>query len=206
MKQELRSTPFGRFRMDVEDWVRARIPKTAIDGARAFVPTATACNLSIDVADFRALGGFDERFPYAGCEDQELSLRAQLRGMTMVYDRSIRLLHNDRRVGLLEFCERQRRGAITAVVLAAKHPEIARQRPMIVENAPNWSLHRPRRALKRAIKRTLSTRPGLVAAGETIAILERLAPQPTTATCVLVYDRSIHLCRGPRLLRPTARK
>jgi GT2 family glycosyltransferase len=177
MKQELRSSPFGRFRMDVEDWVRARIPRTAIDGARAFVPTATACNMSIDVADFRALGGFDERFPYAGCEDQELSLRAQLRGMTMVYDRSIRLLHNDRRVGLLEFCERQRRGAVTAVVLAAKHPEIACARPMIVENAPNSSWRRPRRAVKRALKRALSTHLGLVVYRGAIVALEHVAPR-----------------------------
>ena len=177
MKRELHSTPFGRFRMDVEDWVRARIPKTTIDETRAFVATATACNLSIDVADFRALGGFDERFPYAGCEDQELSLRAQVRGMTMVYDRSIRLLHNDRRLGLLEFCERQRRGAITAVVLAAKHPEIARQRPMIVENAPNSSWRRPRRALKRGVKRVLASSPGLLASRGAIAVLEKVAPR-----------------------------
>jgi GT2 family glycosyltransferase len=177
MRRELENTPFGRFRMDVEDWVRARIPKTPIDGVRAFVPTATACNLSIEVADFRTLGGFDERFPYAGCEDQELSLRADLLGMAMVYDRSIRLLHNDRRVDLVEFCERQRRGAITAVVLAAKHPEIAAERPMIVENAPNSSRRRPRRAVKRALKRALSTRLGLVVFRGMIVVLEHVAPR-----------------------------
>jgi hypothetical protein len=87
------------------------------------------------------------------------------------------LLHNDRRVGLLEFCERQRRGAVTAVVLAAKHPEIACARPMIVENAPNSSWRRPRRAVKRALKRALSTHLGLVVYRGAIVALEHVAPR-----------------------------
>jgi GT2 family glycosyltransferase len=176
MQAELSATAFGRFRLAVERWVKDGIPKASLDPVRAVVPTVTACNLSVTVADFEALGGFDETFPHAGAEDQELSLRAEQRGYRMVYDRSIRLLHNDGRMDLRGFCERQRRGAVTTVVLAGKHPETAGSRAVVAENAPGPWPRRPRAAAKRLAKALLATRAGTEIALGAIAVLGRLAP------------------------------
>ncbi len=177
MQAELVKTAFGRFRLAVEQWVKDRIPKTALDPVRASVGDVTACNLSVSVADFNKLGGFDETFPHAGCEDQDLSLRAISEGYNLVYDRSIRLEHNDRRLDIRDFCERQRRGALTAVVLASKHPGLARANLMLRENAPGPWPHQPGAVLKRLIKSLLATSPGLRIAHAGLRSLERVAPE-----------------------------
>ena len=45
---------------------------------------------------FAALGGFDERF-FLYCEDMDLSLRLQLAGHTLLFDRSVTVVHDARR-------------------------------------------------------------------------------------------------------------
>jgi len=172
LRTELESTPFGRFRIAVEDWVRSNIVKEPLECGR-FAPSAvTACNLSVDAESFRAIGGFDETFPYAGCEDQELARRAARFGARLIYDPGIRLLHNDHRVELRQFCERQRRGAITAVHLASRAPEEFGRR-MLEENGPFSRSDPPTRTLKKLSKWLLSRKPVLAAIEAAVLRLER---------------------------------
>ena len=161
LMERLRETPFGRFRIWVEDWVKKGIGKTPLDGACVEPEAVTACNLGIRRELFWDIGGFDEEFPFAGCEDQEFSYRAAQAGCRFVYNRDIRLLHNDRRLTLAQFGARQERGAMTAVFLAAKHPDEYADRPLITANSPISRRDPPTVAVKKSLKAVLSRRPML---------------------------------------------
>jgi len=63
-------------------------------GAR---PSLPSLNLSIDRRLFTALGGFDERFPYAAGEDTDLSLRLRLRGHATMFEPAARIYHRPQR-------------------------------------------------------------------------------------------------------------
>jgi hypothetical protein len=172
----LRETPFGRFRIAVEQWVKERIGHTPLEGNRTTPAAVTACNLGIPTDLFWRIGGFDEAFPRAGYEDQEFSHRASEAGCRLLYDRDIELLHNDQRVTLRQFCERQRQGAFTAVVLASTHPELFSDQPLIAENTP---IHRGERvavSVKKVAKLVLSRRPMLATAHGAARVLERVQP------------------------------
>ena len=174
--RELEASPFGRFRLWLEDWVKARIDKRPLEDGRTAPSAVTACNLGIARPLFERLGGFDEAFPHAGCEDQDLSLRAQAAGCGLVYDTSIRLLHNDHRVQLRQFCERQRRGALTMVYLAERHPHLADEHPMLLANAPPRHGEPAARRAKKHLKSALSTDAGLALARGVTVALERISP------------------------------
>lgn len=177
VKKALTATPFGRFRIEVEDWVREGIAKRPLDDGRVMPAAVTACNMSIDRRRFLELGGFDESFPFAGFEDYEFSHRAADAGCRFIYDAEIHLLHNDNRLTLQEFCERQRRGALTAVYLASRRPEEYAGQPLMTENAPISRNDVPRVAAKKLIKKALSTRPMLAVANAVIGLMERVSPE-----------------------------
>jgi len=177
VRASLETTPFGQFRMGVERWVKKGIEKEPLELGRLAPSAVTACNLSIERERFWELGGFDESFPLAGFEDQEFSYRAGLAGLKFVYDPEIRLLHNDNRLTLKQFCLRQERGAQTAVYMASKHRGAFGDGPMIVENGPVLPRDSPRLVVKKILKAALSRRPILTAGHAGLRLLERVAPQ-----------------------------
>jgi glycosyltransferase involved in cell wall biosynthesis len=172
----LAGTPFGRFRVAVEQWVKEGIAKAPLEGTRTSPAAVTACNLSLPTALFWRIGAFDATFPRAGYEDQEFSRRAAEAGCQFVYDRSIELQHNDQRLTLRQFCERQRQGAFTAVILAWRHPGRFSRQPLITENAPIRRGERPALAAKKLTKLLLSRRPALTLAYAAVGVLERVQP------------------------------
>jgi GT2 family glycosyltransferase len=197
-RRELEATPFGRFRIWLEDWVKEGIEKRPLDGQRVMPSAVTAANLSVRSEVFEQLGGFDEQFPFAGYEDQDLSLRAIAAGHTLVYDRSIRLWHNDRRVSLEQFCQRQERGAQTAVVLAAKHPATHACRPLIVDNGPMSRSDGLRTMLKKGAKAFLAMPASLRVAHSFITLLERCVPNERLLRRLYWTVCGIYIFRGVR--------
>jgi GT2 family glycosyltransferase len=195
---QLQSTAFGRFRIGVERWVKDGIAKAPLGDGRLAPEAVTACNLSVERDLFWSLGGFDEEFPYAGYEDQELSHRAAQAGCQLVYDPAIRLLHNDRRVTLRQFCARQERGALTAVVMAAKHPADYADRDLITENSPLTRTDRPSVALKKVAKRALSPQPILALLHAAIDILERVRPNSPMLRRAYWSICGLYIYRGVR--------
>jgi GT2 family glycosyltransferase len=177
LADSLRETPFGRNRIAVEVWVKEGVRKTPLEGT-CYEPIAvTACNLGVRRETFWRVGGFDEEFPFAGCEDQELSLRAKAAGCRLVYDYAMRVLHNDGRLTLKQFCERQRRGALTAVLLALKHPSQCGDRAIVLENGPLRRGDSASLAAKKVIKRLLSTPPAHALLDASITVLEKWRPR-----------------------------
>lgn len=173
---QLQQTPFGRFRLEVEQWVKDGLPMADLGEGFASPPLMTACNLSIARAAFVSLGGFDESFAAAGAEDQELSVRARQAGLRFVYAPQIRLAHYDGRIAFRQFCRRQRQGARSARVLAAKHPAEFADVPLVTENGRVRSDDPLRLKVKKLAKRAASTGVALAGIHAAIDLLERVQP------------------------------
>lgn len=194
----LEQSPFGRYRIALEDRIRERIPKVALDDGRFEVASVTAANLGVSARTFARLGGFDERFPYAGYEDQEFAYRAREAGSRFIYDPAIRLQHNDERVTLEQFSRRYQRGAVTAVYLAAIHPDTYARTPLVLENAP-VSRHDPARLrIKKALKLAFSRLGGGVALSLAISALERRSPQSSVLPRLYSSMLGLFIFRGVR--------
>jgi GT2 family glycosyltransferase len=176
-RNALEQTPFGRYRIALEDEIRDRFSRVDAGHGRFEVTKVTAANLGVSARTFDALRGFDERFPYAGYEDQELSHRAQQAGYRFIYDPAIRLRHNDQRVTLEQFARRYQRGAVTAVYLAALHPEAYATSRLLLENAPTTKYDPLRLRVKKPLKRVCSTVAGVWLLRSVIHQMERLAPR-----------------------------
>lgn len=194
----LAETPFGRYRMELEDDIRDRIAKEPLGDGRMRPAEVTAANLGISAVRFRELGGFDGDFPYAGYEDQDFSLRARRAGCLFVYDPAIRLLHNDGRVTLQQFCRRQERGAVTAVFLVARHPQEYADHPMLLENQPVTPYDPWRWRVKKACKRAYASRPGLWLAGMAVRSVERRYPDSRLLRKLYSMTLGAFLFRGIR--------
>lgn len=74
--------------------VFAPVVSSAPAGERSSLPSL---NLCIERSLFLALGGFDERFPYAAGEDTDLSLRLRRRGYANMFEPAARIRHRPQR-------------------------------------------------------------------------------------------------------------
>jgi GT2 family glycosyltransferase len=73
--------------------------------------------LVIHKSEFEAVGGYNERFPLAGFEDHDMSVRLDNLGAEMFLDPTNVVYHNEEdRIVLENWLERKRRGAITRKV------------------------------------------------------------------------------------------
>jgi len=131
----LRRTPFGRYRIELDRRYQREADGPSLGDGRYEARLVSACNLAIRREAFWELGGFDEAFPYAGAEDQALSLAARAKGFRLVRDHEIEVLHNDQTLTVTQFCRREERSAQTFVVLAARFPTEA-ERPLFAANTP----------------------------------------------------------------------
>jgi GT2 family glycosyltransferase len=178
----LRATPFGRYQIALERRFAREALGEALDGDPGCLrmPLLSAADLSLRRELFWSIGGFDEDFPLAGAEDQDLSLRARAAGALLVMDTKIRCLHNDNRLSRRAYCEREERSASTMPVLVRKHPAELAETPYARENRPIEAVDPPLLMAKKLLKRVLATRPmldalhGLAGAGEAARAPERL--------------------------------
>lgn len=200
---ELSTTPFGRFRLEVEprqEWgegYEERMRATDI-GCRPHPEGLTANDLAVRRGDFFHIGGFDEEFPHAGYEDQEFALRADLAGFACLINYGLVAWHNDRRLTLREFGERQRRGAMTAVLLASKYPERYRDRALFRENEPVRVADRPVIVGKKLVKTLLSSRTGMAGLFVLVAVLERVAPNGRALRRLYTVVTGVYIFTGVR--------
>ena len=132
----------------------------------------TACNLGVGRRQFWDLGGFDEAFPYAGAEDQALSLRASRSGTPLVRNHRIQVEHNDQTLTFRQFCAREEKSAQTFVVLVDRFPDQA-ARPLFARNTPISAKDRPAVAATKLAKAGLSRRPVVAGLHRVIGWLER---------------------------------
>ncbi len=174
----LETTPFGRFRLEMERWYRdASIELEPIGDNRYRPSYLVSWNFSLRPELFEALGGFDEKIAHAGLEDQELSLRAQSVECTLIYDKNIGLLQNEPFVTLDSFCERRRTGAYDTVYAAIASPGGFASREIIAANLAPRVGERPGAMAKKLLRGALATPLGERGLRFLIGLLERYSPR-----------------------------
>lgn len=183
---ELRRTAFGRYRESVWEAFNE-----AHDNERlAETSGMTAANVSLPAADFHRLGGFDENFTIASCEDCDLGIRARQAGIRVIYDPRIIVLHNDWAVSLDRFCDRQRLYSISDALLWRKYGNASPRVHLVHENAPiDLKTDSLSLIVKKALKRILATPPGTELTRLACTLAERVAPD--TKLSRRAYDTAV---------------
>lgn len=174
VRAALARTPFGRYRLFTDEVAMAELASQWGGAGRIQPPTVATQNITIRLETFMRLGGFDERFP-VGAEDQDLCWRAREIGCAIVYDYDIRVIHNDQHRNLLSLCRREERGAIGAVCLARKHPELPTPSALAI-NGPLRRGDRPRVVVRKLVRSVLSQPAALEAARELVRVAEAVRP------------------------------
>jgi GT2 family glycosyltransferase len=191
-----RSTPFGRWWLDLEDSWWAPFDDGS-DGGLVPLPMLSARNFSVRRETFELIGGFDETFPYAGAEDQDFSIRAREQGCELLIDRDNRVVHIETRLDFEAFCRREERGGATYAVLARKHPDGEGDTAVARLNSAAPGDASPASAGRR-IRAMLSGDRGIDSAHRLVATAERLRlPDPLLRP---LYRRVVgmHIARGYR--------
>jgi GT2 family glycosyltransferase len=197
VEEMLARTAFGRFRLDLAREFQ-RLDGVALDDTCVEAPTLSACDLGIRRELFVELGGFDADVPYAGAEDQELSLRMRRSGCMLVRNRAIRTAHADVILTLSQFCSREERSACTLGVLAAKHPGAFGHREIVVENGPVRAADRPTLIVKKLAKRALSAPAPLAFLHAIVDALERRGVGERRLRRAYTGLLALHIFRGVR--------
>lgn len=191
----LSATAFGRYRVELERRFTDGLVEPVLEGECVSAEILAACDLSVPRSDFEALGGFDDAFPHAGAEDQDLSLRARRAGMRLVRNRAIQPQHAEDIVTLEKFAWREERGAETVVVLARRFPEAVGRFP---ENGPVARGDSAALVAKKLAKSALDRRAPLKVLHAMARLLERLGvPEPVLRR---LYSGiiALHIHRGYR--------
>ncbi len=196
----LATTPFGRYRIELERRFDEEARVESLDGDPSCVrmTTLAAANLSLRRELFWRIDGFDEHFPVAGAEDQDLSLRARRSGARLIRGTEIRCLHNDRYLTLRQCCAREERSASTMPFLVRKYPSEFGDVPYARENRPIAAGDPPNLVAKKLLKAALASRPALDAlhvltrSCEAARVPERVLRRLYTALL------GLHLFRGFR--------
>jgi glycosyltransferase involved in cell wall biosynthesis len=191
----LEATPFGRYRVQLERVFQSREWDRPIDEHRAEVEMLPANDLSISRALFWELGGFDESFPYAGAEDQDLCLKAREAGCRLIRDYRIKPQHDDPTVTLEKFATREERGAETIVVLSQNFPHMLRR---FGENGPIARHDRLGLKIRKLVKSVLSCAPLLRALHALAHALERLPISERRLHLLYRTILGLHVFRGYR--------
>lgn len=196
--QELAASAFGRFRVELErQFAVQAMGRDLGDGCIEMALLGT-WDLAVERSVFWELGGFDEEFPVAGAEDQDFSLRARAAGHRLLLDPRIRCLHNDNRLTLRAYCEREERSASTMPFLARKYPEQFGHAPYVRENRPISRADPPRLALKKAAKAMLATPTMLECLHRLTSLLERSSFPEAQLRRLYPVLLGLHLYRGFR--------
>lgn len=196
----LRSTPFGRYRIELERRFQDEASGAPLNGDPNCLRMSMlgSWDLALRRDLFWDIGGFDERFPLAGAEDQDFSLRAQTAGASLLLDRNICCLHNDNRLTLDAYCAREERSAQTMPILARKFPERFADTPYLRENRPISRTDPAGLIAKKAAKVILTSRPILGALHRCTAFLEASGAPDRILWRLYEGLLGLHLFRGVR--------
>jgi GT2 family glycosyltransferase len=196
----LRRTPFGRYRISLERRFLQEALGDPLEDDRGCIrmPLLAANNLSMTRELFWSIGGFDEDFPLAGAEDQDLSIRARAAGMPLLLDSRIRCIHNDRRLNLRAYCEREERSASTVAVLVRKHPVVFGDLPYAQENRPVDARDSLGVIAKKLIKSALARPPMLASLHWLTQVCEAAGAPEQLLRRLYATLLGLHLFRGFR--------
>lgn len=192
---ELRQTPFGRFRDDFHE----SFYRNCLHDCLSETQGMTGQNVSIPKSDFLSLGGFDESYPGASCEDWELAMRARQRGTRVLFHPGICVLHNDWAVSLEQFCRRQKLYSIPQVLLWKKYGEASPWAQLVSENAPvDWRRDAWRLSIKKMCKRLCASDRSEWLIQCLSYLIERFLPDSASSHRAYKAATAIAIFRGVR--------
>ena len=171
--KQLRETAFGRFSDDNHENNFKAYPS----GVITEIYEATGANWAMRRAEFLAVGGFDQSFAIASCEDAEFSQRAKQAGIRTMFNPHSVVLHNDWAINLDSYCRRQELYSISSVLLWRKYGEASFQKEIVKENAPvDLKTDSAKTVAKKLAKSALASTPGKACVRAVCKIIERVAP------------------------------
>ena len=132
--EKMGESSFGRFMIEYGDSGMEGAEKNAVSENLYESKTLASFCLSMPKRIFELLGGFNENFPYAGCEDQEFTMRALEKNLKLYYLTSIKTFHNDLQTGRKDkWLNRQFTGVQGFPLLCELYPE-RKSLALFVEN------------------------------------------------------------------------
>lgn len=136
MIEMLKQSPFGRYKL-LNDYQSLSGAEESKLSAGVYSATHLASfNLSIMRSDFEELKGFNESFPYAGCEDQEFTMRAKEKGFALILDTTNVTINNEKdRADMNKWLKRQYTGVQGYPLLCELFP-YRKAETLYYENTP----------------------------------------------------------------------
>ncbi|HXG85357.1 MAG TPA: glycosyltransferase family 2 protein [Pyrinomonadaceae bacterium] len=194
--KELRETPFGRYRDDLHQNSFRNFPSDCFTETSA----ATGQDWAMRKKEFIKIGGFDEDFSIASCEDAELALRARQNGIRNLFNPKNVVVHNDWAVDLDSFCKRQYLYSISSVLLWQKYgAESGIQIQLFKENSPIDRNNDSATLIgKKIIKRILANSFGKSVLRAGCNVLERIVPDSKSSYKAYTITVSLFIFSGVR--------
>ncbi|MEP1034895.1 glycosyltransferase [Ekhidna sp.] len=118
-------TSFGRYKYKHDYIWHEGFVKGKISDRYSYIDGAATFSCSMRKSTFEVLGGFDEKFPYAGSEDYDLFERAKKQGHKLIFDTQNICYHNEPyNAEMSIWMNRHYRGVASFILLCEKHPEL----------------------------------------------------------------------------------
>lgn len=134
--RNLKKTPFGRFKVQNDYICMGGVGKKQIAQNLYESESLASFCLSMRKETFESIGKFNENFPYAGCEDQEFSMKASNLGVKLNYSTTVKTFHNELDRGDQErWLKRQFTGIQGFPLLCELYPQ-RKSSPLFRENYP----------------------------------------------------------------------
>lgn len=162
-------------------------------------------NLSLSRTAFVEIGGYDEGFPAAGCEETEFAYRGQEKGFLFQYQPQAIGHHNHPRT-LMQRCQQQQSHMRSMALLIYKHPELQAEIFGVDELMPLWSApKKPSHISRRVRSHILGMATTRLILERALSFLERRQAYPrlTSALYWRLHDgwRHVGFREGLRLYR-----
>jgi glycosyltransferase involved in cell wall biosynthesis len=168
-----KKTAFGRYKL-LYDYQPDKIDKGLVADGVYSIECLASFNLSIIKADFNRIGGFNLKFPFAGCEDQEFTMRAKEIGFALLFDTLNISINNEKdRANLDKWLNRQYTGVQGYVMLCDIFP-YKKQEKLYLENAPISKNDSLNLKLKKTGKYWLSINASLILIKGMTRVLEKI--------------------------------
>jgi GT2 family glycosyltransferase len=139
-------------------------------------------NFSVTREAFQCIGGYDESFPAAGCEETEFAYRASLAGYKLCYQPGAVGYHNHPRT-LGQRCQQQAAHMRSMALLITKHPELQTVIYGVDALMPLWASPRSARGMwRRGRASLLGLAPTRFILFQGLSVLDRLQRWPRLAS------------------------
>jgi len=135
--------------------------------------------LSMRKETFESIGKFNENFPYAGCEDQEFSMKASNLGVKLNYSTTVKTFHNELDRGDQErWLKRQFTGIQGFPLLCELYPQ-KKSSLLFKENHPITGEDDLRLKIKKVFKKIAYGRTGFYILKKLTGVLEKTSATET---------------------------